>query len=94
MPKGVKAVFHEGEGRKYTNRKGETRYALNQEQRGRKYAQELSTGCDAITGEKLSNTQKAYRSGFLKDRQINAQYYNYHKSKEAEKSQSKKSTKK
>ena len=75
--KNEKVYYIEGED-------GKRKYIFNPSQRGEKYAHELHTKEDAFTKNKLSNTQLAYRSGYLKSRSDNSRAYNYNKNKRAE----------
>ena len=75
--KSEKVYYIEGED-------GKRKYIFNPSQRGEKYAKELNTKEDAFTKQKLSNTQLAYRSGYLKSRSDNARAHNYNKRKKAE----------
>lgn len=54
---------------------GTSKHLLNPAQKGRKYAKELSGKKDVYSGEKLKNTQMAYRSGYLKARSDAAKAY-------------------
>ena len=62
---------------------GEKKYLLNPDQRSRKYADELHKKKDAFTKQHLSNTQLAYRSGYLRSRTDNAKAYSKNKAKKA-----------
>ena len=56
---------------------------LNPDQRGRKYAVELKRGVDVYTEKPLRNTQKSYRSGYLKARSDSAKAWKARKAKRA-----------
>ena len=62
---------------KYTNKNGEERTLFTPAERGRKYSTELKDGVDFYTKEPLSDTQKSFRSGYLKSRTDNAKAHNY-----------------
>lgn len=62
---------------KYTNKQGKTRHLLNPSEKGRKYSKELKDGKDVFTGKALSDTQKSFRSGYLKSRTDNAKAHNH-----------------
>ena len=65
---------------------GTRKYLFNPSQRGEKYANELHTKVDHFTGEQLSNTQLAYRSGYMRSRNDNYKAYKANqKKKEAAK---------
>lgn len=65
------------------NKKGRWVRLLNPDQRGRKYSKELHLGQEVDTGKPLRNTQKAFRSGYLKAREDNAKAYKSNKAKRA-----------
>ena len=50
---------------------------------GKKYCQELHTGKNAKTGEKLTDKQKSYRAGYTAARSDSVHVYNYKKGKVA-----------
>lgn len=53
----------------------------NPAEKGKRYSRQLKNGVVGETGEVLTNTQKAYRSGYLKARSDNAKAYNHNKKK-------------
>jgi len=69
---------------------GEKKILLNPDQRGRKFAQDLHNKKDGFTKQPLSNTQLAYRSGYLRSRSDNAKAYKKNKAKKAEARKAKK----
>ena len=74
-------------GKKIKTKKGKTITVLNPAQKGRKFASELNTGMHYTNdgsykpdrnGEiGLTDTQKAYRSGYLDARKDNAKAYKH-----------------
>ena len=58
---------------------------FNPDQRGRKYASELKSGHDFFTKKPLKNTQKSFRSGYLKSRSDSAKAWKAKKAKRAAK---------
>lgn len=54
---------------------GEVITIYNPAEKSRKYAQDLSYGFDVVNGKKLTNTKKAWRSGYLQARKDNAKAY-------------------
>jgi len=48
---------------------------LNPSEKGTRYARQLKHGCVAETGEKLSDTQKAWRTGYLEAQKDSAKAY-------------------
>ena len=61
----------------YTDKNGNTRTLFTPAERGRKYCDELKSGKDKFTGKELSNTQKSFRSGYLKSRTDNAKAHKH-----------------
>ena len=49
---------------------------LNPAEKGKRYANQLKTGRVKETGEKLSDTQLSWRSGYMQARQDSADCYN------------------
>ena len=74
--KGKPVQFRKNEGKKYLTKNGKEIHLLNPEQKSRRYAKELKVGCNIYTGEKLTNTQKAWRAGRLAERNDSARCYN------------------
>ncbi len=58
-------------------------HLLNPDQRGRKYSSELKTKKETFSQKDLSNTQLAYRSGYLRSRSDNAKAHKKNKEKRA-----------
>ena len=76
MPKGKKAHFNkQTAGLKCTTKTGKKFTLLNPTEKASKYAVELRTGRNVYTGEFLSDTQKAHRSGYLSCRKDSAKCY-------------------
>ena len=76
MSKGKKAHFDkQTAGVKCKTKSGKTFTLLNPKEKGDKCAVELRSGRNIYTGEYLSNTQKAYRSGYLASRKDSAKCY-------------------
>ena len=77
MPKGQRAKFNkQTAGVKCVTKKGKRFTLLNPAEKGSKFAVELRTGRNVYTGEHLTDTQKAYRSGFLKAQKDSARCFN------------------
>ena len=77
MPKGTKAHFNKQQaGVKCVSKNGKTFTLLNPYEKGCKSAVELRTGRNVYTGATLTDTQKAYRSGYLTARKDSAKCYN------------------
>ncbi len=75
--KGKKATFNKSkEGVKCKSKNGKDFTLLNPDEKARKSAVELKTGKNVYTGETLTATQKAYRSGYLASRKDSANCYN------------------
>lgn len=82
MPKGKRAKFNkQTAGVRCETKNGKKFTLLNPEERARKFAVELRTGRNVYTGEHLTDTQKAYRSGALSERKNSAKCYNANKNK-------------
>lgn len=75
------------------NPDGSRKILMNPAQRGAKYANDIKKKKDGFTNKQLSNTQLAYRSGYLKSRSDNAKAYNKNKAKKAEARKAKASNK-
>lgn len=67
------------------NRYGNTVVLLNPAEKGQLYARELKDNYDPKTGDGLSRSQRAYRSGYLDARKDNAKAYKHNKKKRAQK---------
>lgn len=78
-------------GKKVKNKKGKTVTLLNPAQKGKKFSKELKEGYAISNSGKyrrdedgpipLSDTQLAYRSGYLDARKDSAKCYNYNQKK-------------
>ncbi len=53
-------------GKKYFNKKGEERTWFSPNERRKKYCVDIKNKVDSVTGEPLTSTQLAYRSGYSK----------------------------
>lgn len=62
-------------GVKVKTKKGKTFTLLNPAEKGQKCAAELKSGRNVYTGEHLTDTQKAYRSGYLAARTDSSKCY-------------------
>lgn len=60
-------------------RKGNKRVLRNPAEKSKRYARQLKNGAVSETGEVLTDTQKAWRSGYLEARKDNAKAYNHNK---------------
>lgn len=67
----------------FLNKNGQWRDLLNPAQKSRRYSKEIKTKKNVYTGNQLSNTQLAHRSGYLKARSDNAKAFNSRKAKRA-----------
>ena len=77
MPKGVPAKFNKQKvGVKVKTKSGKTFTLLNPSEKGAKAAVELRSGRNIYTGEYLSDTQLAFRSGYLAAQKDSAQCFN------------------
>lgn len=79
--KGKKAKFSKTEGHIHTTRNGKKIKFLDPDQKARRFARELREGVNIYTGEKLTKTQKAWRSGRLAERKESAAAYRGSKKK-------------
>ena len=78
-------------GKKVKTKKGNTITLLNPAEKGRKFADELSTNMHFTNDGQykpdkngeigLTNTQRAYRAGYLDSRKDSAKCHNYNKKK-------------
>jgi len=68
---------------KVTNRNGYTVTLLNPSEKGQLYARELKDNYNPRTGDGLTKSQRAYRSGYLDARKDNAKAYKHNKKKKA-----------
>lgn len=66
--KGKPVKFNTAEGHRVKTKSGKTIKLLDIDQKGRRYAKELKTGCNVYTGEKLTKSQKSWRAGQLQAR--------------------------
>lgn len=66
-----------------TDKKGRKKTLYNPAERASKYASDLKYGSDTVKGTKLSNTQKAFRSGYLKARKDSAEAWKSSQKKRA-----------
>ena len=77
MPKGQRAKFNkQTAGVKCVTKKGKKFTLLNPAEKGSKFAVELRTGRNVYTGEYLTDTQKAHRSGYLQAQKDSARCFN------------------
>lgn len=82
MAKGQRAHFNKQKaGHKCTTKNGNTFTLLNPHEKGCKSAVELHSRKNIYTGEDLSDTQLAYRSGYLAAQKDSARCYNANKKK-------------
>ena len=75
MAKGKKVYFDIHEGKDSLTKNNKPYKWLNPDQRARKYCVELRDKANVYSGEKLTNTQLAYRSGWLANRKQNSIIY-------------------
>lgn len=83
--KGKPVKFNKTEGCWRLTKNGKQIKLLNIDQKSRKFAKELKVGHNVYTGEKLTKSQKAYRSGFLKYANESARIYNSKSNKKKDK---------
>ena len=82
MAKGVPAKFNKQKvGVKVKTKNGKTFTFLNPSEKGSKAAVELRSGRNVYTGEYLTDTQLAFRSGYLAAQKDSANCYNAKKRK-------------
>ena len=82
MPKGQRARFNkQTAGVKCVTKNGKKFTLLNPAEKGSKCAVELRTGRNVYTGEHLTDTQKAWRAGFLQAQKDNARCFNAKKTR-------------
>ena len=80
--KGQRVHFNkQKDGTTLKTRSGKKFTLLTPEEKARKYAVELRSGRNIYTGEHLSDSQLAHRSGYLSCRSDEAKLYNFIKEK-------------
>ena len=65
----------------FKSKNGKKIVLRNPSEKGKRYARQLKTGVVSETGKKLSNTDRAFRFGYLKSRSDNAKAFKHNKSK-------------
>ena len=65
-----------------TGKNGGKVVLLNPAEKGKRYARELKHGKNVNTKEELTDTQRAYRSGYLSARSDSAKCYNAQQNKQ------------